>query len=62
MFVAICPKCKKKVAVPRPGSIPDMRRIVSDCPFCQAQVCSDDGFEVFEPRCEPDKLNLLKVN
>lgn len=61
VFVAICPKCKKKVAVPRPGSIVGVENIKADCPFCNAAVFSRDGFDVAEPVQKAEEFDLLSV-
>ncbi|GAG32554.1 unnamed protein product [marine sediment metagenome] len=61
MFVAVCSKCKKKVAVPRPGSVAGTDNIKGECPFCSAAVYSKKGFEVTEPPAEQEEFDLLSV-
>lgn len=71
VFVAICPKCRRKVSVPRPGSmrapaldpqeVASIESIESECPFCGAAVCSKNGFEVSEPKQEKEEFDLLSV-
>lgn len=63
VYVNICPKCRKKVAVPRPGSLPDQGDdIKSECPFCQAVVGSVGGFDVAEPAEAKEDFDLLGVS
>ncbi|HEG43082.1 MAG TPA: hypothetical protein ENH94_03435 [Phycisphaerales bacterium] len=63
MFIAVCPKCFKKVGVPRPGSVPDMDQIVTDCPFCpNGKIKSADVYDVVEPKAEAPSFDLLGVN
>lgn len=63
MYVAICPKCHKKVAVPRPGSLAgaNAEDIKGECPFCGAVIDSNTGFEVAEPPVERKEFDLLSV-
>ena len=61
VFVAICPGCKKKVGVPRPGSIMGVKEIKADCPFCGKIVYARDGFEVPEPPEQDGEFDLLSV-
>lgn len=60
-YVAICPKCKRKVAVPRPGSIADNEDIKGECPFDGSVVSSNAGFEVAEPKAKKEEFDLLSV-
>lgn len=61
VFVAICPKCRKKVAVPRPGGVGREKDIKGECPFCGAAVSSEKGFEVAEPQTPKEEFDLLSV-
>lgn len=62
VFVAVCSKCRKKVAVPRPGSIAGVEDTKGECPFCGAMVNSAEGFDVAEPQAEKEEFDLLEVN
>ncbi len=62
VFVGICPGCSRKVGVPRPGSVPGVKEIVADCPFCNGKVAAKDGFEVPEPAVEMQPFDLLSVD
>ncbi len=62
VFVSICKGCGRKVGVPKPGSIPDIRDIAADCPFCGTKVYAKDGFDVAEPPEQKEPFDLLKVN
>jgi len=56
-------KCRKKVAVPRPGSVAgaNAENIEGECPFCGAAVSSSAGFEVAGPPAEKKEFDLLSV-
>ena len=63
VYVNVCPKCRKKVAVPRPGSMPEQGEdIKSECPFCGTLVDSTGGFDVAEPPEAKEEFDLLSVN
>ncbi len=62
VFAAVCPGCKKKIGLPRPGSIVGVEDIEVDCPFCGKMVSAKNGFEVAEPKVEEEEFDLLAVN
>lgn len=61
VFVAICPKCKRKVGVPRPGSSGGDGNPQAQCPFCDTMVSGKEGFEVAAPVSQQEEFDLLSV-
>ncbi len=61
MYIAVCPQCRKKVGVPRPGAIDPKEEKAVQCPHCEATVDINKGYDVTEPEPRKKPFDLLKV-